>query len=80
MLCMGISLKPSDFARVFQRPVAVLLAFLGCYGIMPSLAILIGKVFQLEPALAAGLILVACINGAQASNLCKFGISHERPV
>lgn len=52
--------------------VAVLLAFIGCYGVMPSLAILIGKAFQLEPALAAGLILVACINGAQASNLCKF--------
>lgn len=72
MLCMGISLKPADFKRVFQRPVAVLLAFIGCYGVMPSLAILIGKMFQLEPALAAGLILVACINGAQASNLCTF--------
>ena len=50
---------------------AVLLAFAGCYGAMPLLAIVIGKAFQLEPALAAGLVLVACINGAQASNLCE---------
>jgi predicted Na+-dependent transporter len=54
-----------------NREVAVLLAFIGCYGVMPSIAMLIGKAFQLEPSLAAGLVLVACINGAQASNLCK---------
>ena len=34
MLCMGITLKPSDFKRVLQRPAAVLLAFFGCYGIV----------------------------------------------
>lgn len=34
MLCMGITLKPSDFKRVAQRPAAVLLAFLGCYGVV----------------------------------------------
>jgi bile acid:Na+ symporter, BASS family len=69
---MGISLKPSDFQRVGQRPMAVLLAFVGCYGVMPGLAVLIGKLMQLSPSLAAGLVLVACINGAQASNLCTY--------
>jgi bile acid:Na+ symporter, BASS family len=72
MLCMGITLKPSDFKRVAQRPAAVLLAFVGCYGIMPALAYIIGKVMGLGPSLAAGLVLVACINGAQASNLCTY--------
>ena len=72
MLCMGISLKPSDFKRVLQRPVAVLLAFVGCYGVMPSLAWGIGKALALPSSLAAGLVLVACINGAQASNLCTY--------
>lgn len=72
MLCMGITLKPSDFKRVAQRPVAVLLAFAGCYGVMPGLAWLIGKVMGLNSSLAAGLVLVACINGAQASNLCTY--------
>lgn len=34
MLCMGITLKPSDFQRVSQRPAAVVLAFVGCYGVV----------------------------------------------
>jgi hypothetical protein len=34
MLCMGITLKPVDFQRVVQRPLAVLLAFAGCYGLV----------------------------------------------
>jgi bile acid:Na+ symporter, BASS family len=72
MLCMGITLKPSDFKRVAQRPAAVLLAFVGCYGVMPALAFAIGKVMCLSPSLAAGLVLVSCINGAQASNLCTY--------
>ena len=72
MLCMGISLKPLDFKRVLQRPAAVLLAFLGCYGLMPALATGIGRGLQLDSSLSAGLILVACINGAQASNLCTY--------
>ena len=72
MLCMGITLKPSDFQRVFQRPAAVLLAFVGCYGVMPALAWIIGKAMGLSSSLAAGLVLVACINGAQASNLCTY--------
>jgi BASS family bile acid:Na+ symporter len=58
MLCMGISLKPSDFKRVLQRPAAVGLAFVGCYGIMPALALTIGKVLGLSQSLAAGLVLV----------------------
>jgi hypothetical protein len=66
MLCMGISLTPADFKRVAQRPGAVLLAFLGCYGVMPALAVVIGKALALSPSLAAGLVLVSCINGAQA--------------
>ena len=72
MLCMGITLKPSDFKRVLQRPVAVLLAFVGCYVIMPALALILSSVFQLGPSLSAGLVLVSCINGAQASNLCTY--------
>ena len=72
MLCMGITLKPEDFKRVVQRPVAVLLAFVGCYVIMPCLALILSKVFNLGPSLSAGLVLVSCINGAQASNLCTY--------
>ena len=72
MLCMGITLKPSDFQRVLQRPMAVALAFVGCYVVMPALALILSHVFNLGPSLSAGLVLVSCINGAQASNLCTY--------
>jgi bile acid:Na+ symporter, BASS family len=39
---------------------------------MPALAWGIGKMMGLSDTLSAGLILVACINGAQASNLCSY--------
>jgi len=38
MLCMGITLRPSDFKRVAQRPGAVALAFVGCYGVVRILS------------------------------------------
>jgi len=72
MLCMGITLKPSDFARVSTRPGAVLLAFAGCYGLMPLLALLLSRALSLPSSLTAGMILLSSINGAQASNLCTY--------
>lgn len=72
MLSMGITLAPSDFVRVASRPNAVLLNFLACYGMMPVLGVTLGKLFGLDPALVAGMVLVGSINGGQASNLCTF--------
>jgi len=39
---------------------------------MPLLALGLGKAFNLEPALIAGMVLVGSINGGQASNLCTY--------
>ena len=78
MLCMGISLTIQDFVRVLQRPAAVAIAIAGCYGVMPTVAVTLSKLFLSSggngqpPGLAAGLILVSAINGAQASNLCTY--------
>lgn len=72
MLSMGITLKPADFARVGQRPNAVLMQFTLCYAMMPVLSLLLGKAFGLDPSLLGGLVLVGSINGGQASNLCTY--------
>jgi len=72
MLSMGITLAPKDFKRVATRPNAVLLNFALCYGMMPALGLSLGKLFSLDPALTAGMVLVGSINGGQASNLCTF--------
>lgn len=72
MLSMGITLTVDDFKRVLQRPGVMVLGFLGCYGMMPALALGLSAVFGLPAALTAGMILVGSINGGQASNLCTY--------
>jgi len=72
MLSMGITLTPNDFVKVAQRPNATLMQFALCYGMMPFLALGLGKVFKLDKALIAGMVLVGSINGGQASNLCTY--------
>lgn len=72
MLSMGITLSPKDFVNVLKRPNAVMVGFVFCYIMMPALAYALGIGAGLSPALLAGLVLVGCINGGQASNLCTF--------
>lgn len=72
MLSMGITLTVDDFKRVLQRPGVMVFGFLGCYGMMPALALGLSKVFGLPASMTAGMILVGSINGGQASNLCTY--------
>uniref|UniRef100_A0A7S3KZB3 Uncharacterized protein n=1 Tax=Amphora coffeiformis TaxID=265554 RepID=A0A7S3KZB3_9STRA len=72
MLSMGITLTPNDFVQVAKEPVPTLMQFLQCYAMMPALALLLGTIFRLDPALTAGMVLVGSINGGQASNLCTY--------
>jgi BASS family bile acid:Na+ symporter len=72
MLSMGITLTPQDFVDVMKEPVSVAMQFTLCYAMMPALALGLGKFFNLEPALLAGMVLVGSINGGQASNLCTY--------
>jgi len=72
MLSMGITLTVDDFKRVLSRPTPVGVGFVLCYLMMPLLALGIAKGLGLSSALTAGLVLVGCINGGQASNLCTY--------
>lgn len=72
MLSMGITLTPDDFVQVAKNPVPTVMQFALCYGMMPFLALALGKAFGLSDALVAGLVLVGSINGGQASNLCTY--------
>jgi Sodium Bile acid symporter family len=72
MLSMGITLTPQDFIDVAKQPGAVGMQFSLCYAVMPLLAFGLAKVFNLSPALLAGMVLVGSINGGQASNLCTY--------
>lgn len=72
MLSMGITLTVDDFKAVAAQPTSTLMQFGLCYGMMPLLALGLGKAFQLSDPLVAGMVLVGCINGGQASNLCTY--------
>ena len=72
MLSMGITLTPQDFLDVMKEPVSVAMQFTLCYAMMPALALGLGKLFKLDTAMLAGMVLVGSINGGQASNLCTY--------
>ncbi|KAL7576114.1 hypothetical protein ACA910_000891 [Epithemia clementina (nom. ined.)] len=72
MLSMGITLTPDDFVQVAKRPTPTIMQFIMCYAMMPILALVLGKMFNLDKALIAGMVLVGSINGGQASNLCTY--------
>lgn len=72
MLCMGLSLKVSDFQDLFKQPKCVLLAAISQYTVMPLAGWLIAMTLHLPPALAVGFIIVATCPGGMASNLIAY--------
>ncbi|KAL3816925.1 hypothetical protein ACHAXA_009120 [Cyclostephanos tholiformis] len=72
MLSMGITLTPADIVAVVSEPSSILMQFSLCYGMMPILAMVLGKAFGLDAGLLAGIVLVGSMNGGQASNLCTY--------
>ena len=69
MLGMGLTLTVADFRRLLSAPGALSLGFLAHYTIMPLSGWLIGRMLQLEPGMAVGLILVASCPSGTASNV-----------
>lgn len=72
MFGMGMTLQPRDFKLVFQRPHDVLVGALAQFTIMPLLAWLLAKGFNLPPDLAAGVILVGTCPGGTSSNVMTY--------
>jgi len=72
MFAMGLTLQTKDFRRVVLRPLVVFLGMGLQFGLMPLLAWLIASLLQLDPMLAAGLILVGACSGGTASNVMTY--------
>ena len=72
MFGMGLTLKPDDFKVVFSRPKDVLIGCVAQFTIMPLLAFLLTKVFQLPVELAIGVILVGTCPGGTSSNVMTY--------
>lgn len=72
MFGMGLTLKPHDFRIVFSNPKDVIIGTIAQFAIMPILAFLLVKAFNLSPELAIGVILVGTCPGGTSSNVMTY--------
>ena len=69
---MGTTVKVDHFVEVFKKPKEILLGLLAQYTIMPILALVLAKFFNLDMALTIGLVLVGTVPGGTASDVITF--------
>ena len=72
MFGMGLTLTFDDFKIVATKPLPVLIGFMLQFSVMPLVALLLVKLFNLPLEIAIGVILVGCCPGGPASNLITY--------
>ena len=73
MLTLGLGLTIKDFSRVIKQPKDFLVGLTCQIILLPIVAFIIIKVFQISPELALGLMIIAAAPGGVTSNvLTKF--------
>ncbi|QCY45806.1 Sodium Bile acid symporter family protein [Glutamicibacter creatinolyticus] len=72
MFGMGLTLTLPDFGMVLRHPLPVLGGVCAQFVIMPLVGWAIAALLGLDPALAAGVILVGCAPGGTASNVVTY--------
>ena len=72
MFGMGLTLNVHDFKIVFSRPKDIIIGCLAQFTVMPLLAWGLSKAFELDEALALGVVLVGCCPGGTASNVITY--------
>ena len=72
MFGMGLTLNLKDFQIVFSRPKDIIIGSLAQFSVMPLLAWGLTRLFQLDEALALGVVLVGCCPGGTASNVITY--------
>ena len=72
MFGMGLTLKFEDFKLVFTRPKDVIIGCVAQFTIMPILAFVLCKTFNLDIALMTGVILVGACPGGTSSNVITY--------
>jgi bile acid:Na+ symporter, BASS family len=72
MFGMGMTMTLSDFKSVLYNPKAVAIGVVAQFLVMPGLAFILCKLFNLPSAIAIGVILVGCCPGGTASNVITY--------
>ena len=69
MVSLGMALTTADFRRVFVQPRGISIGIVNLAVISPLLAFGIAELYDLEPALAVGLVLLGASPGGTMANL-----------
>lgn len=69
MLSVAVGLRPADFVFIRKNPYSLIVGSVAQLIALPLLTILLVKVLNVSPALALGMIIVACCPGGSMSNL-----------
>ena len=72
MFGMGLTLKFEDFKLVFTRPKDVIIGCVAQFTVMPLLAFMLCKIFNLDVALMTGVVLVGACPGGTSSNVITY--------
>ncbi|KAK7309019.1 hypothetical protein RJT34_05426 [Clitoria ternatea] len=76
MFAVGVNSKENDFVEAFKRPAEIVTGYVGQFFVKPLLGYLFCMisvtVFGLPTAIGAGIVLVACVSGAQLSSYATF--------
>jgi BASS family bile acid:Na+ symporter len=72
MLTMGLTLSIDDFRDLFHRPSDILIGSCAQYSLMPMIAWGLSVIFDLNPYLSIGIILVGCCPGGVSSNIMSY--------
>jgi BASS family bile acid:Na+ symporter len=72
MFGMGIQMSLKDFSGIAQTGKGVAIGLLCQFTIMPLMALLLIKIFDFEPEIAAGIILIGSCSSGLASNVMAY--------
>lgn len=72
MFCMGLTLRITDFKRVWNNPQPIALAIIIQFTVMPLTAVLLSKAFNLSDEFTIGMLIVGACAGGTASNVMTF--------
>ncbi|QOQ87608.1 bile acid:sodium symporter family protein [Campylobacter corcagiensis] len=72
MFGMGLTVRTSDFKELLIRPKLVIIGIISQFAIMPLIAFILVKAFNLPLALAIGVVLVGTCPGGTSSNVITY--------
>lgn len=72
MYDLGIEFKLKDVTQLAKHPKAVWIGLFAQIIGLPFVAILLGKIFTMEPYVFVGLVLIACSPGGSSSNMFTY--------